>query len=115
MWKKTDSKYIYYDWRHIIVSLNLYSGEEKIIYSVFEQSGHKILNTSNPDSILIIMPVNMPGNKIYLPDYINFKRPVFTLLKDGRFILSNRENGELKVFDKAGKEIYSFKYRYNSN
>ena len=109
MWKKTDSKYISYDWRHIIVSLNLYSGEEKIIYSVFEKSEHKIVNTSNPDSILFFMPVNIPGKKIYLPDYINFKRPVFTLLKDGRFILSNRENGELKVFDKAGKEVYSFK------
>lgn len=109
MWKKTDSKYISYDWRHIIVSLNLYSGAEKIIYSVFENADHKILNTTNPDSILFILPVNIPGNKIYLPNYINFKRPVFTLLKDGKFILSNRENGEVKVFDKAGKEINSFK------
>jgi hypothetical protein len=109
MWKKTDSKYISYDWRHIIVSLNLYSGAERIIYSVFENADHKILNTTNPDSMLFILPADIPDNKIYLPNYINFKRPVFTLLKDGRFILSNRENGQVKVFDKVGKEINSFK------
>jgi hypothetical protein len=110
MWKKTDSKYISYDWRHIIVSLNLYSGEERIIYSVFENADQKFLNTTNPDSMLFfILPANFSANKIYMPNYIHFKRPVFTLLKDGRFILSNRENGEVKVFDNSGKEIYSFK------
>jgi hypothetical protein len=109
MWKKTDSKYISYDWRHIIVSLNLYTGAERIIYSVFENADHKILNTTNPDSMLFILPADIPANKTYLPNYINFKRPVFTMLKDGQFILSNRENGAVRVFDKAGKEISSFK------
>ena len=112
MWKKTDSKYITYNWRHIIVRLNLYTGEEKIIYSYFENAEHKILNTTHPDSILIILPVDALEKKLYLPNSINFKRPVFTLLKDGRFILSNRENGEVKVFDKTGKERVRCKTRY---
>jgi hypothetical protein len=113
MWKKTDPKYIIYDWRHIIVNLNLYTGAEKIVYSYFENASHKILNSTNPDSIVIIQSVYTPGEKFYLPNYLNFKRPVFTFLKDGKFLLSNRETGVVKVFDKAGKELSNFKLDIN--
>jgi hypothetical protein len=109
MWKKTDPKYISYDWRHIIVNLNLYTGAEKIVYSYFEDGNHKILNTTDPDSIIIVQAVYSPGQKFYLPNYLNFKRPVFTFLKDGKFLLSNRETGLVKVFDKTGKELNNFK------
>ena len=110
MWKKQEpgTRYIYYQWRHIIVNLDIYSEKEEIIYSFFENADHKFLNTSNKDSMQMI-PIAPPGNKIYLPYYMVYRRPVFTLLKDGQFILANSETGQVQVFDKTGKEKLNFK------
>ena len=108
MWRSQEpgSKYFSFKWRHVIVKLNIYSGEDKIIYDFFENGDFLYPVSQNMDSIKGIPP---PGDKIYMPNYMIFRRPVFTLLKDGRFIQSSRETGEVKVFDKAGKPQSSFK------
>jgi hypothetical protein len=109
MWKSEDQNFISYKWRHIIVNLNVYTGKEKIIFSVFEPGDFKYPKTTNKDSMNVMIPVQAPDNKIYLPYYMAFKRPEFTLLKDGQFILTNKETGDVRVFDKTAKEIGSFK------
>lgn len=93
-------------WRHIIVSLNLYTGKEKTIYEVTKKENSYFSKPPSTDSTKRISPT---VNRIYLPNYIVFKAPVFTILKDGRFIQSNRETGEVKVLNESGKEIRNFR------
>jgi hypothetical protein len=114
MWKGTEpgSRYIAYRWRRIIVKLNLYTGEEKIIHSVFEESHVKNLNTSNKDSSQMIT-IPAPGGKIYMPNYMIYSRPEILLLRDGRFIVMYRSDGNVKVYDKTGKESASFRLDVN--
>jgi len=110
MWKYQEpgTRYFYYKWRHIIVNLDIYTGKEKIIYDFFRDPEFKFLNTTNRDSFQIV-PIATPGNKIYLSTpQIMLREPVFTLLSDGQFIHSNRETGQVKVFDKTGKEKNNF-------
>jgi hypothetical protein len=102
------TRYLVYNWRHIVVNLNFYSGKENIIYEIFENGAFKYLNTTNKDSLQSV-PLPTPENKIFMPGYMFFKQPVFTFLKDGRFIVSNRGTGDVKIFAKEGKETSSFK------
>jgi hypothetical protein len=110
MFKSPESggKYTAYKWRHIIVNLNIYSGKSKIVYEVMEDGDYKYPNTKNKDSLAAVQ-IPPPGNKIYVPHYMFFRQPVFTLLKDGRFILSARGTGDVKIFSKEGKETSAFK------
>jgi len=110
MWngENPGSKYVSYKWRHIIVNLNIYTGKEKIIYSVFENPVYKYPKTSNPDSIQSIL-INPSENKIYVPDRLVFSKPFFTLLNDGQILQFNRETGEVKMLDKGGKGKGNFK------
>jgi len=109
MWKSEDKNFISYKWRHIVVHLNIYTGKENIIFDVFENGDFKYPKTTNKDSMMVMIPVQTPDDKIYLPYYMAFKRPEFTLLKNGQFIFTNRETGDVRVFDKAAKESSSFK------
>jgi hypothetical protein len=110
MWKAEEpgTKWIAYKWRHIIVKLNIYTGEEKIIYDTFEPGDMKYLNTTNKDSSKMEM-IPPPDGKIYLPNYMVFKRPAFTLLKSGQFMQFDRRNGDVRVMNSDGKEISRFK------
>jgi hypothetical protein len=110
MWKAPEpgTRYIAYRWRRIVVKLNLYTGEEKIIHSILEEPDSKYLNTTNRDSMQIIQ-IAPPGGKIYMPNYRIFSKPEILLLGDGRFIVLNRSNGEVKLYDKTGKESSSFR------
>jgi hypothetical protein len=110
MFKNQESggKYTSYKWRHIIVNLNIYSGKTKIVYEVMEDADYKYPNTKNKDSLAPVQ-IPTPGNKIYVPHYMFFRQPVFTLLNDGRFILSARGTGDVKIFSKNGREISAFK------
>ena len=101
-------KFTVYKWRHIIVNLNIYSGKTNIVYEVMEDADYKYPNTKNKD-FLAPVQIATPGNKIYVPHYMFFRQPVFTLLKDGRFILSARGTGDVKIFSKQGKETSAFK------
>jgi len=106
--KTTDPKYKTSDWRHIIVILDIYSGEEKIIYDVFEPGDFKYYNTTNRDSMKMeIIPP--PDGKIFLPNYMIFRRPVFVFLKSGQFLQFDRKTGEVRYMNAAGKETNKFK------
>ena len=108
MWKYDvpDSEYFTYKWRHIIVKLNIYSGEKKILHEFFEDGDTWWHKSGNIYSSKMVPP---PNNKIYLPNYMIYRRPVFTMFQDGRFMQSNRETGEVKLFNQDGKELSSFK------
>lgn len=93
-------------WRHIIVKLNLYTGIQKTIYEFTGNGDSNFPNIKSIDSTKRTLP---PPTKIYLPDYLLFKAPVFTILHDGRFLQSNRETGEVKLLNELGKEISHFK------
>jgi hypothetical protein len=109
MWKDNEpgTKYTVYRWRNIIVKLDISSGTEKIIYDFFEEPNAKYLNTKNRDSMQMIS-INPPG-KIYMPNYVLFRRPVFTLFPNGQVTQSNRGTGDIKLINETGKEISSFK------
>lgn len=110
MWKAPEpgTRYIAYRWRRIVVKLNLYTGEEKIIHSILEEPDSKYLNTTNRDSMQMIQ-IAPPGGKIYMPNYRIFSKPEILLLEDGRFIVLYRSNGEVKLYDKTGKEVSNFR------
>jgi len=110
MWKAEEpgTNWIAYKWRHIIVKLNIYTGEDKIIYDTFEPGDMKYLNTTNKDSSRMEM-IPPPDDKIYLPNFMVFKRPVFALLKSGQFMQLDRRNGDVRVMNSGGKEISRFK------
>ncbi|MCX6333736.1 MAG: hypothetical protein NT092_05450 [Bacteroidia bacterium] len=112
MWKfdVPDSEYFTYKWRHIIVKLNIYSGEKEILYEFFED-GDMLWHKSGDIYSSEIGPT--PNKKIYLPNYMIYKRPVFTMFQDGQFMQSNRETGEVKLFSALGKEISSFNLDIN--
>ncbi|MCU0456387.1 MAG: hypothetical protein MUE74_08800 [Bacteroidales bacterium] len=110
MWKNEEpgTRNTVYRWRHIIVRLNIYSGEEKIIYEVFEQGDMRVINAASKDSMRMEV-IPPPDGKIYLPNYMIFRRPVFVLLKSGQFFQFDRRYGEVKYMNSAGKEISRFK------
>jgi hypothetical protein len=110
MWKQTEpgTNITSYRWRDIIVRLNIFSGEEKILYSMFEPVDMQLKNTESKDKV-VMFSVSTPDGKIRLPNDMAFTRPCFSLLGDGRFLLSNAETGEVKVFSKEGREVSSFK------
>jgi WD40 repeat protein len=95
-------------WRNIIVRLNIYSGEEKIIYEYFEdRSIPPFLEGKNIDSLVAILTSH--EHKIRLPAGSGFRDPNVTLIPDGQFMLSDSESGQIKVFDIEGKEKNKFK------
>lgn len=110
MWnnKEPGTDYVFYRWRHIIVMLDIYTGKEKIVHDYFEDPNFKTLSKPNPEYTdgIRILP---PGDKIFIPDYINFRRPVFTMLKDGNIIQSNRETGDVDLYNSEGKKMTNFK------
>lgn len=106
--KTSDPKYNTYKWRYIIVLLDIYSGEEKILYDTFEPGDFKSYNTTNRDSIRMEQ-IPTPDGKIYLPNYMIFKRPVFVFLKSGQFLQFDRKTGEVRYMNAGGKEISRFK------
>ncbi len=110
MWKNEEpgTKNIIYKWRHIIVKLNIYTGEEKIIYDFFEPANMRVINPSDKASSRM---ENIPPSdgKIYLPNYMLFNKPEFVLLKSGQFLRFDRKTGEVRYLDADGKEIQKFK------
>jgi hypothetical protein len=106
--KTEDPRYTTHKWRHIIVILDFYTGEEKTIYETFEPGDFKFLKTTNRDSMKI-EPIPTPDGKIYLPNYMVFRRPVFALLKSGQFLQFDRKTGEARYINADGKEIQKFK------
>lgn len=106
--KTTDPKYRTSEWRHIIVLLDINTGEEKIIYDTFEPGDFKYYNTTNRDSMRMEM-IPPPDGKRYLPNYMMFRRPVFVFLKSGQFLQYDRKTGEVRYKDADGKEISRFK------
>jgi hypothetical protein len=110
MWKTEEpgTRYIAYKWRHVIVNLDIYSGEEKIIYDTFESGDMKYLNTTNKDSAKMVM-IPPPDGKIYLPNYMISKRPAFAFIKSGQIMQFDNRNGEVMVINSDGKEVSRFK------
>jgi hypothetical protein len=102
------SKYYSIDWRHILVVLDIYSGEEKILYDIFEKGDFMFPVKEMKDSVRM-MPKPIPENKIYLPNYMVFKKPVFILFKTGQSMVFNRGTGEVKYYDGTGKVTGNFK------
>jgi hypothetical protein len=94
--------------RNIVVRLNIYSGEEKIIYEYFEdRSVPPFLEGKNIDSVVSV--IISPQRKIKLPAGRDFSDKKVTLIPDGQFILSDSETGQIEVHDINGKEKYKFK------
>jgi hypothetical protein len=91
-----------YNNRTIVVRLNLYSGEEKIIYSAFENEMTRL-----KDSIYDNSTVGLIGGK-YLPGYMTLKRPEIVLLTDGRFMILDQAFGKVDIYDKTGKRSGGF-------
>lgn len=114
IWKDqpSGSKIISSKWRHIVVSLNLYTGNEKVLYEYFEDIGQRRLLTSKPDSVWIVPPTPK-DSKTYLPSGVIFRKPNFTLLPDGQFIISNSQDGNIKMYTNLGKEKSNFKLDIN--
>jgi hypothetical protein len=109
MWKTSDpkTKTFSYKWRHIVVKLNIYTSEEKIIHSYFEEGGLIWIDSKNRDSIRS-KPAPTPFNGVYLPNYQFFKAPVIQLFENGEFAIMDRSKGEVKVYNSSGKEKASF-------
>jgi hypothetical protein len=94
--------------RNIIVRLNIYTGEKKIIYEYFEdRSVPPFLEGKNIDSAVSV--IISPQRKIKLPVGRDFSDKKVTLIPDGQFILSDSETGQIAVHDINGKEKYKFK------
>ncbi|HPT11103.1 MAG TPA: hypothetical protein PLP69_00640 [Bacteroidales bacterium] len=110
MWKETEpgTNITSYRWRNIVVRLNIFSGEEKILYSMFGPVDMQLKNAESKDKVEMLS-VSSPDGKIHLPSGLAFDRPCFSLLSDGRFLVSNAGTGEVKVFSKEGREVSSFK------
>jgi hypothetical protein len=110
MWKNEDpgTKNIIYKWRHIIVKLNINTGEEKIIYDFFEPANMKVINPSDKATSRM-ESIPPPDGNIYLPNYLVFNIPVFVLLKSGQFLQFDRKTGEVRYINADGKEIQRFK------
>jgi hypothetical protein len=110
MWKEGEpgSRYYTFKWRHMIINLNIYNGQEKIIYTVFEPGDFKFLDTKIKDSMKMEMIPTSDG-KVYLPNYMVFKQPVFVILKSGQFLQFDRKTGEVRNINTDGKEIQKFK------
>lgn len=102
------SEYYSHKWRHIIVILDIYTGEEKIIYDFFEPGDFLYPQEQYKDSLRMKQVPN-PDNKIYLPNYMVFKKPVFIPLKTGQSMVFNRGTGEVKYFSQTGEVISNFK------
>ena len=92
-------------WKHKIVILNIYTGEEKTIYVSPAVKDISFPKSQSRDSIMKLAP---EFSKIYLPNSVLFRAPVITIMNDGRFMISNRENGDVKILNKSGKEINKF-------
>jgi hypothetical protein len=110
MWKNEEpgTKNIIYKWRHIIVKLNIKTGEEKIIYDFFEPANMRVINAS--DKALSRMENIPPSDgKMYLPNYMIFNKPEFVLLKSGQFLQFDRKTGEVRYINDDGREIQRFK------
>jgi len=107
MWRYEipNSDYFGHKWRHIITRLNISTGEENVIYEYFE-NGDLLWKKSGDISASKMIPT--PDNKKYLPNYMIFRRPEFTMFKNGQFIQSNKESGEVKLFNEDGKELSGF-------
>jgi hypothetical protein len=110
LWDATvpGSDYSSHKWRHIIVILDIYTGAEKIIYDFFEPGDIMFPTKPNNDS-LRSKRVPTPENKIYLPNYMVYKKPVFIPLKTGQSMVFNRGTGEVKFYSETGKVTSSFK------
>lgn len=110
MWKKSDpkTKTFSYNWRHIVVRLNINTGEEKIIHSFFEDGDFIWTDSKNRDSIRS-KPVQTPFKGVYLPNYQLFKRSMIQLFRDGSFAVMNRSEGTVTLYDISGKQKSIFK------
>jgi hypothetical protein len=110
MWKNEEpgTKNMIYKWRNIIVKLNINTGEEKIIYDFFEPADMRVINPSDRASMKMER-IPPPDDKMYLPNYMVFNKPVFVLLKSGRFLQFDRKTGEVRYVNVDGKEIQRFK------
>jgi hypothetical protein len=96
------SKIPRYNNRTMVVRLNLYTGEEKIIYSAFEKDMTSLKDTLQDNST-----VGLIGSK-YLPDYTTFRRPEIVLLPDGKFMTLDRTSGKVDLYEKSGKRSGGF-------
>ena len=92
--------------RHMVVRLNINSGNEEIIYDYFTE--HLSLNyIDNVDSLINVKKGNfnfsIPGS------YPSISNSSFTFLKDGKFIRSDRKSGDYAVYGSDGKELLKAK------
>lgn len=114
MWKKKEpvTNVISYAWRHIIVRLNIYTGEEKIIYSYYDDNSSKYTQVSDikrDTAKSLAVSFTPPVSGYIAPDAAVARRPVVTFLPDGQFVISDREKGEMTLFDINGKQISNSK------
>jgi hypothetical protein len=86
--------------RYIIVRLNINSSKEEIVYDYFIERS-KPITVDNVDSLI---NVHKKNPNFHLTTY--FIPENFTFLPGGKFIMSNRNSGELKLMNTNGKEIY---------
>jgi hypothetical protein len=92
-------------WKHSIANLNLYTGKIKTVFEGLPVKDISFPKSQNIDSLMKLPP---EASKIFLPNAYLFKAPVYTILNDGRFLLSNRETGAVKLLDQTGREIKKF-------
>jgi hypothetical protein len=97
-------------WRHVIVKLNIYTGEESIIYSYFDDYSTNYLKRDQKDTVKNVTVSFTPPVKVNLSPATSVgRRPVITFLQNGQFVKSDRTKGEMTLFDNNGKQISNSK------
>lgn len=92
--------------RHMVVRLNISSGNKEILYDYFTDS-QKQLTVNDVDSLI---KTKKGSFNIRIPDSFNtFNYTSFTFMPDGKFIGSDRKSGDYSVYNSDGKEILKAK------